>query len=215
VYIERYASLGTIWHGHLNVYQTGNLIDSNMDLVHDPDTVLSNDTYFMRATDPFGYGIYYNQFYFSNTPFASVASDALSAEDAYQQVLATAGASLVRDAVDQRLVSEVTTQGGAIIDSQDEVGGFPVMVAAARASDWDTDGDGMPNWWEAANGLNPNSAADGIGTAANGYTNLENYINGLAGDPLVATPEPGTLALLATGLAGLLAYAWRRRSRAV
>ena len=27
----------------------------------------------------------------------------------------------------------------------------------------------------------------------------------------VATPEPSTLALLATGLLGLLAYAWRKR----
>jgi probable HAF family extracellular repeat protein len=27
----------------------------------------------------------------------------------------------------------------------------------------------------------------------------------------VATPEPGTLTLLAVGLVGLLAYAWRKR----
>ena len=37
----------------------------------------------------------------------------------------------------------------------------------------------MTDAYETANGLNPNNAADRQAVAANGYTNLENYLNGL------------------------------------
>jgi hypothetical protein len=43
----------------------------------------------------------------------------------------------------------------------------------------DTDGDGIPDAWESANGLNPNDKSDGMAIASNGYTNLENYVNSL------------------------------------
>ena len=42
-------------------------------------------------------------------------------------------------------------------------------------------------------------------------TNFDaNFVNG-GGGTLTVIPEPGTLALLATGLIGLLCYAWRKR----
>jgi pectate lyase len=40
----------------------------------------------------------------------------------------------------------------------------------------------MPNAWEKAHGLDSNNPRDGAATAANGYTNVENYLNELAGD---------------------------------
>ena len=43
----------------------------------------------------------------------------------------------------------------------------------------DTDGDGMPDEWETAHGLNPNNATDGNTVQADGYTNLEHYLNKL------------------------------------
>jgi len=48
----------------------------------------------------------------------------------------------------------------------------------------DTDHDGIPNTWETAHGLNPSDASDGNKTNLSkvGYTNLEMYLNELAGD---------------------------------
>ena len=43
----------------------------------------------------------------------------------------------------------------------------------------DTDGDGMPDGYETANGLDPNNPEDGAEDSGNGYTNLEIYLNSL------------------------------------
>jgi hypothetical protein len=54
----------------------------------------------------------------------------------------------------------------------------------------------MPDAWETAHGLAPKDARDGAAYAANGYTNVENYLNELAGDPIpglgeaAVTPAP-------------------------
>lgn len=54
------------------------------------------------------------------------------------------------------------------------------LAAATRPTGFDTDLDGMPNTWESANGLNPDDAADRNGdTDADGYTNVEEYLNSL------------------------------------
>ena len=182
-------AFGLNWAGHLNVYQSGNQIDGNKNLVHDPIPVVVNETTFARSTYA---GQYYNQFYFSSTPFASPMGTVQTAEDSYQQVLANVGDSLQRDSVDTRLVADVTTQGGAIINSQTQVGGFPILTTTTRASNWDSDGDGMPNSWEVAHGLNPYIAADGASASSNGYTNLENYLNNLTGD-LTSAPTPANV----------------------
>lgn len=98
---------------------------------------------------------------------------------ALEQVLTRGGASLVRDAVDERIVREVRTRAGKLIDSQREVGGWP-DVASGAAAPADSDGDGMPDAWESARGLNPQDARDGARpAAAGGYTNLELYLNSL------------------------------------
>jgi len=103
------------------------------------------------------------------------------AETAYDKVLADAGASFVRDAVDERIVSQVKQCIGSVPNTQDDVGGFPTLAQVSRPADWDTDGDGMPNIWETARGLNPNDASDGADDSdSDGYTNLEEYLNFLA-----------------------------------
>ena len=98
---------------------------------------------------------------------------------AFDQVLASAGASLARDAVDQRIVDEVLNQTGAFIDSQDEVGGWPDLDPGVVRLD--TDRDGMSDDWENLQGLNPFDASDRNNDSdGNGYTELEEYLHALA-----------------------------------
>lgn len=101
-------------------------------------------------------------------------------EAAALAVLEQAGASLRRDAVDLRIVAGVRDRTGAIIDSQSQVGGWPQLEPGEP---WiDGDGDGMPDDWERAQGLDPTSAADGPGDRnGDGFTNLEDWLNSLAG----------------------------------
>jgi hypothetical protein len=98
------------------------------------------------------------------------------ADKAYQRVLADAGASVFRDSVDARIVAGVRDRTGATINSQKDVGGWPALPAGKPARD--ADGDGMPDAWEKARGLDPRNAADGAALAGDGsgYTNLELYL---------------------------------------
>ena len=110
----------------------------------------------------------------------------VSAETAYQDVLKFAGAIYpVRDAVDQRVVEELISGTGNIIDSQDQVGGWPSYRAGFYPQDMDN--DGIPDEWETAHGINPgfggNASSFGI-RAPSGYTWLEEYINSLIKFPV-------------------------------
>jgi hypothetical protein len=110
-----------------------------------------------------------------------------SAQDAYNFVLKNAGATLPRrDTVDQRIVSDVINGTGRVIDVQ---GGYPAFTdTAVSKSAWptllsrtapaDNDHDGMADEWELQRGLNPADASDRNGISSNGYTHLENYLNG-------------------------------------
>jgi pectate lyase len=103
-----------------------------------------------------------------------------SAEECFNTVLAHAGASLpVRDPVDIRIVNDVNLRNGAIIDSPADVGGWPVLASTEAPPD--TDHDGMPDDWELVAGLDMNDPADRNGDRnSDGYTNLEEYLDGLA-----------------------------------
>ncbi|QDH72513.1 pectate lyase [Brevundimonas sp. M20] len=103
-----------------------------------------------------------------------------TAEAAALSVLDRAGAGRVRDAVDARVIAGVRDRTGRIIDSQEQVGGWPELEPGTP---WiDSDGDGMPDDWERAHGLNPASAADGSNDSnGDGFTNLEDWLNELAG----------------------------------
>jgi len=100
-----------------------------------------------------------------------------AAPSAYERVLASAGASLARDAVDQRVVASVRDRSGGLINSQKDVGGWPVLKTLPPF--YDSDNDGMPDHWERARTLDL-AADDSAGdTDKDGYTNLEEYLNGL------------------------------------
>lgn len=131
-------------------------------------------------------------------PIDYVLTTTHSAADAYARVLDYAGASLHRDSFDERMVDD-TRSGTAtytgkglskgFVNSQDDNkpagadeswSAWPTL--ASTDSPKDTDGDGMPDEWELAKGLDPTDSNDGKTVGADGYTNLENYLNSLVAD---------------------------------
>ncbi|CAM3421010.1 pectate lyase [Pontibacter korlensis] len=118
-------------------------------------------------------------------PFTVEAVQAHSAKEAFEAVLASAGASYKRDKVDARVVEQVRTgkatsgkSNNGIIDSQEDVGGWPEIQAANAPKDKDK--DGIPDVWEQKHKLNPNNAADASAyTLDKQYTNIEVYLNSL------------------------------------
>lgn len=107
---------------------------------------------------------------------SGIATD--TAAMAYERVLARAGASKVRDSVDLRTIAGVRNRTGRLINSQTDVGGWPVLKGGPA---WvDTDGDGMPDAWERAHGFDPRNGADGAKDRdGDGRTNLEDWLNSL------------------------------------
>ena len=133
-----------------------------------------------------------------------------TAEQAFEQVLAYAGASLHRDAVDEVMVSDArngeTTYTGSgckkgIINSQEDLrpadaddgwSAWPTLKSEEAPAD--TDGDGIPDEWEQANGLDPNDPADANNVSAEeGYTILEIYLASLVADITENQIEGGTV----------------------
>ncbi|PWG78991.1 pectate lyase family protein [Pararcticibacter amylolyticus] len=100
------------------------------------------------------------------------------AEEALGRILKEAGASVKRDAVDQRLIGYLKSYGkeGQIFRTEQEAGGQGQI--AGGKPEKDTDGDGMPDRWEKKHKLNRRKA-DGAVYNSNGYTNLEAYLNSI------------------------------------
>jgi pectate lyase len=131
-------------------------------------------------------------------PWPAMAISQQTAEEAYNSVLEHAGASLPeRDAVDFRIIDEVrngyatfegpsyekhykvsdTSKNCGIIDSQNDVGGWPELKSIPAPTD--SDHDGMPDEWESNNGLDPENADDRNKFGEDGYTMLEKYLNNI------------------------------------
>ncbi|MCA9442980.1 MAG: exo-alpha-sialidase [Candidatus Omnitrophica bacterium] len=98
-----------------------------------------------------------------------------SAQDACEIVLNRAGASLVRDGVDMRVIKDIRNRTGLLIDSQKEVGGWPELEKGIATQD--TDRDGMTDEWESEHGLDLKNPDDRNGDFdSDGFTNLEEYL---------------------------------------
>jgi pectate lyase len=118
-------------------------------------------------------------------PFEVPAVETQSADDAYELVLRHAGAVLpARDAVDERVISDVRTGSGRVINSQADVGGWPDLASPPPPND--SDSDGIPDQWEREHGTDPSDGQDGAVRQVIGWTNLEHYLNWLAS---AAMPE--------------------------
>jgi len=125
----------------------------------------------------------------AESAFNTAPVNTQNAEEAYKLVLEKSGAVLPeRDEVDQRIIRETqngtATFGGfyghqlGIIDSQDDVGGWPELKSTMPPKD--SDNDGMPDSWEIENGLDINQNDVNLDQNKDGYTNIENYINSLS-----------------------------------
>jgi len=133
---------------------------------------------------------------FVDKPFFPSYVDTQSAKAAYKNVLSDVGANQpFFDKHDNRIVDETlkgtfTYKGsksglGGMIDNEQDAGGWPNFASETRPSDWDTDHDGLPNWWEKAFGLNENSKAGDFSDAnqdndKDGFTQLDNYLDWLS-----------------------------------
>lgn len=115
-----------------------------------------------------------------------------SAEEAFEDVLRFSGANHQRDEIDKRVLQEVesgsaTYKGSksglpGIIDSQEDVGGWPELETKEVPKD--TDRDGISDSWEMENDLDPNNYEDANSTDLHEYyTNLEVYLNSLVDFP--------------------------------
>ncbi len=131
-----------------------------------------------------------------------------TAEQAYIDVLANAGATLPRrDSIDLRIINEVETQtatfGGAygiakgIIDSHTStkpIGASPdwdawgiYSTVSKSYAPIDSDEDGIPDAWEDANDLDKTNIDDGKMITETGYSNLEIYLNDLTKKTIVSS----------------------------
>jgi len=113
-----------------------------------------------------------------NAPFGELPR-LQTAVEAYIAVLADAGATLpARDAVDLRITNTVAVGGGKVIQKETD---FPEGQRwpnyRSLPPPQDSDGDGLPDFWEKQYGLDPADAKDSAQIAAGGYANIEHYIN--------------------------------------
>lgn len=172
-----------------------------------PSTVSSRKGRILNPSQPYGKFFVFGNFLYGNSAISEnnrlgVVADHLDstlveksfavepvttqpAEVAYEAVLESAGASLHRDAVDDRIVKEVRSgkspfgkKGNGIIDSQENVGGWPELKSLPAPID--SDSDGMPDEWEKQHGLNAHDPSDANKrNLEKNYDNIEVYLNSL------------------------------------
>jgi pectate lyase len=170
-------------------YQALNLIDSNHNAIRDgTDTGWGmfrvSDGSPLPVTDQ------------ASVPFPTSPVTTTGAASAYNQVMNYVGNWWWnRDAIDSRII-------GNVQNNTQPAGGIPALApvptelalvtgasSTSRAANWDSDNDGMPDWWESKHGLNPNSLADfKLDFDGDGYVNLQEYL-----DEIGAFPAPAPI----------------------
>lgn len=137
-----------------------------------------------------------------DTPFFPSYVRTHSADEAYKQVLSDVGCNQPQlDEQDSRIIEETLAgtfryKGSisglpGIPDSHEDVGGWEDYPEIQRDQDWDSDHDGLPDWWEKLRGLDPRSEKGDFSDSnadpdADGFTNLDNYLDWMARPHLTA-----------------------------
>jgi hypothetical protein len=160
-----------------------------------------NDTYNRRASNggaiPTGYETFVNEPLFPS--YATIHT----AQDAFKIVTSEAGATMpMRDDQHLRVVDEtidgtytyVGSRSGikGEIDHENDCGGWEVYPEESRAADFDTDQDGMPDWYEKLAGTNPAAADNNNDPDQDGWTALEDYLEFMAHPYIVINPNSQT-----------------------
>jgi autotransporter-associated beta strand protein len=173
-------------NANFHFYGADNLQDANRDGVYNP-TEFTGDGGGDRQTTAYDYP----------------ALEKWAAKDLVQKLLPDVGASLpYRDLADCYMVDEVLSFGqkGNLITNENELPiGIPTSWPWFKGEKaQDTDGDGMPDTWETANGTDPQKN-DAMTIADNGYANIENYINSITReDRQFFLRAPMTLSLVSS-----------------
>ena len=138
-------------------------------------------------------------------PFFPSYAKVESAQDAYKSTLSDVGCNLpLFDDHDKRIVKEIQngtyTYTGSIggkkgvIDDETDCGGYEDYGSEVIDLDaFDTDRDGLPNWYEALVGTNPQSAEGDFSDSNadpdhDGYTLLEDYLEWMANPHYTTAP---------------------------
>ncbi len=128
---------------------------------------------------------------FVSAPFFPSYATVETAEAALRNVLSDVGANMpALTEHDKRIIRETLgktytfsgSQTGkkGLIDREGDAGGYEEIEVVTRPENYDTDCDGMPDWWEILNGLDPNTADNNSDPDGDGYTALEHYLNWMA-----------------------------------
>ena len=143
--------------------------------------------------------------YLVNEPLFPSYATIHSAKDAMKIVTSYAGATMpVRDEQHLRVIRETldgtwTYKGsksgikGEIDNEADitdqENDGWEVWPEENRDASYDTDQDGMPDWWEKTIGSDPNTANQNDDPDGDGWTLLEDYLEFMAHPYIVIEPK--------------------------
>ena len=146
------------------------------------------------------------------TPYDYPALEKWAARELIDKLLPDVGASLpYRDLADCYMVDEVLSFGkkGNLITNENELPiGVPTTWPWFKGSKaQDTDGDGMPDTWETANGTDP-AKNDAMTIAENGYANIENYINSITRDNRQFFLRAPMMLSLASSTTNSLTLSW-------
>ena len=130
---------------------------------------------------------------FVSTPFFNSYATIETAEEAYKNTLCDVGCNQpFIDNHDARIINETLTgttstvgsRSGkkGLIDKESDSEGFDGLniIEEIRPADFDTDGDGMPNWFERLVGTNEDADDNNADDNNDGYTALEEYLNWIA-----------------------------------
>ena len=206
LFIQQYENIGSI-DSKWQAYVAGNIRENkNHTLTQDKYNVTYKYTLSNGAKDPNTRTDEYQYKTFVDEAFFPSYADIHSAQDAMKIVTSYSGATMpMRDEHHQRNVRE-TLQGTYTyvgskskikgeIDTEEDITehaagkGWEKYPEEHRAADWDTDQDGMPDWWELCTGSNPAAADHNDDPDDDGWTLLEDYLDFMAHPYIIIAPN--------------------------